>query len=87
MEININDVLTLKDNRKFLVLSETIYNDNKYYYLIELTKDGEEIVDHVKIVKTLANEKGSRLITVLDPDEIDNVKEDLVANLDKNDFN
>ncbi len=87
MEINVNDVITLKDNRKFLVLSETIYNDNKYYYLIELTENGEEIVDHVKIVKTLVNEKGSRLITVLDPDEIDDVKEDLVANLDKNDFN
>lgn len=86
MEININDVITLNDNRKFLVLSETMFEDSKYYYLIELTENGEEIVDHVKIVKTLSTTDGTKLVTVLDPEEIDNVREELVANLDKNDF-
>ena len=51
MNININDVVTLNDDRKFLVLSDTTYNDFKYFYLIEVTPDGEELVDRVKIVK------------------------------------
>ncbi|MDD4548031.1 MAG: hypothetical protein PHI05_04760 [Bacilli bacterium] len=86
MKININDVVTLNDDRKFVVLSETIYNENKYFYLIELTSDGEEVVDNIKIVKELITEDGTKLIVVKDTDEIDDIKEDLVKNLDKNDF-
>ncbi|MFA5603349.1 MAG: hypothetical protein WDA12_00625 [Bacilli bacterium] len=86
MKININDVVTLNDDRKFVVLSETVYDETKYFYLIELTNDGEEVVDNIKIVKELITEDGTKLIVVKDSDEIDDIKEDLVKNLDKNDF-
>ncbi|NLM63604.1 MAG: hypothetical protein GX190_04760 [Mollicutes bacterium] len=86
MKININDVITLTDNRKFLVLAETLFNETKYYYLIELTEDGEQIVDHVKIVKELKEDNGMKLVVVSDPNEINDVKDDLVASLDKNNF-
>ena len=71
MKINVNDVITLKDNRQFLVLSDTIYNETRYLYIIELTEEGQEIVDNVKIVKEVVTGDGSKLVTVTDYDEID----------------
>ncbi|MDD2181543.1 MAG: hypothetical protein PHW32_04155 [Bacilli bacterium] len=86
MKINVNDVITLNDNRQFLVLSETIHNEEKYFYIIELNENGQEIVDNVKIVKEVTTGDGSKLIIVKDHDEIDDVKESLVENLDKNEL-
>lgn len=86
MKINVNDVITLKDNRQFLVLSDTIYNETRYLYTIELTEEGQEIVDNVKIVKEVVTGDGSKLVTVTDYDEIDYVKEALVESLDKNEL-
>ncbi len=86
MIINVNDVITLTDNRQFLVLSDAIYNQTRYFYLIELTDGGEQIVDNIKIVKELKDGDGSKLIAVVDYEEIDNVKEILVANLETNEL-
>ncbi len=86
MEINVNDVITLKDNRQFLILSDAMFNKVRYLYLVEVTDKGEELVDNIKIVKELKTGDGSKLVTVVNPDEIDNVKEILVANLDENEL-
>lgn len=82
MKIEINDILTFQNNKKFLVLSSTIYNNIKYYYLVEVNENGDEIVDNIKIVKELENAEGLKLINVIDLDEIELVKEALVENLD-----
>lgn len=37
MKIEDNDVLTLDDNKEYVVVSNTIYNNIKYYYLMELS--------------------------------------------------
>ncbi len=86
MKISINDIITLNDTRNFLVLSDTIYNQIRYLYLIEITKDGQEIVDNVKIVKEVMSDNGPKLVSITDHDEIDDVKESLVENLDKNEL-
>ena len=82
MKIEINDILTFQNNKKFLVLSNTIYNNVKYYYLVEVNENGDEIVDNIKIVKELESDEGLKLINVIDLDEIELVKEALVENLD-----
>ena len=36
MKIENNDVLTLEDNKEYVVVSNIIYENKKYYYLMEL---------------------------------------------------
>ncbi len=86
MKVNVNDVVTLEDNRKFLVLSETVKNNNRYFYIIEVNDQGQELVDHVKIVKEDIIDGEISLIPIKDHDEIDDVKEELVKKLDENDL-
>lgn len=86
MDININDVLTLHDNSKYLVLSETLYHDYKYYYLVEVTEDGEDVKDNIKIMKEKKDTDRTILVAVTNPDELEVVSKLLGENLKQNDL-
>ena len=36
MNININDLITLDDNKDYVVVSKAFYNNRNYYYLIDI---------------------------------------------------
>lgn len=37
--ININDLVTLEDNKDYVVVSKAIYNNKNYYYLIDINDE------------------------------------------------
>lgn len=74
MNIEVNDVITLHNNEKYLVLADALYNDQKYYLLIQVTEDEENIKDHFKIVKEKKDTSQTILIDVKDPNELDAVR-------------
>ena len=39
MNLNIKDVIKLEDNIEYVIVSTTVYEDIKYYYLIGLDSD------------------------------------------------
>lgn len=86
MNININDVITLHDNQKYLVLAETLYHDYKYYYLIEVTEDGEDVKDHVRIMKEKKDSDRLILLDVKDHDELEVVSKLLGEDFKQNDL-
>lgn len=86
MDININDVLTLHDNSNYLVLAETLYHDFKYYYLVEVTDDGEDIKDHIKVMKEKKDTDRTILVAVTDHDELEVVSKLLGESLKQNDL-
>ena len=54
MSIELKDILTLDNNKEYVVLSKTFYNNVEYYYLMELKNrdeikfcylDGEDLVE------------------------------------------
>lgn len=51
MIISINDVLTLDDDNKYVVVSKVLHNDTNYYYIIELDETEEDITENGLIVK------------------------------------
>lgn len=84
MNININDVITLHNDEKYLVLADTLYHDYKYYYLIEVTEDGEEVGDRFKIVKERKDNDQIILMDVKDHEELDTVRKLLSEGLKQN---
>ncbi len=86
MNIGVNNVITLNNDEKYLVLSETEYNNNKYYYLIGVTPDGEELNDKIKIMTEVTIDGKLSLKVLKDPDIIEQIKQLLADNLAKNEF-
>jgi|CZCB01.1.fsa_nt_gi hypothetical protein len=84
MNINVNDVLTLHNNEKYLVLADAIYNDFKYYYLVEVTEDGEEVKDRIKVVKAKIDDDQTILTEVKDTNELEVVSNLLFERLEQN---
>ena len=72
--IELYDILTLENNKEYTVVKILPYNNNEYYFLIEIDKD-EELLDEQMIVKKVEvnGELGVALIT--DEKEFKEVKE------------
>ena len=51
MNIQKNDVLELSDNIKYLVVSKVIYEDNEYFYLVNIVDNS-----NIKLLKYENNE-------------------------------
>lgn len=51
MEIKLNTVLTLDDQKKYVVVSKVEYEKSFYDYLLELSSDDEIITEGAIIVK------------------------------------
>jgi len=59
MGIDIKDIITLSDDRSYVVVSKTTYQDNTYYYIIDKH-------DTTKIKFCLENSKNGSLIEIDD---------------------
>jgi len=51
MNIQKNDILELSDNIKYLVVSKVIYEDNEYFYLVNIVDNS-----NIKLLKYENNE-------------------------------
>lgn len=58
MTIDVNKIITLGNNEKYLVISHIVNNSKDYYYIAELDETGKDIKDNYKIMKaTKENDK------------------------------
>lgn len=81
MIISVNDVLTLDDDNKYVVVSKVLHNDINYYYIIELDETEEDITDNGLIVKDGNNDE---LEVVEDEKELEVVQEMLAKSFEIN---
>lgn len=51
MQIKINTIITLSNNERFMVLNETMYEENKYFLVMGIDEQKEIISSKVAIVK------------------------------------
>ena len=58
MNIDVNKIITLGNNEKYLVISHVTNNNKNYYYIAELDESGKDIKDNYKIMEeTKENDK------------------------------
>lgn len=58
MNIDVNKIITLGNNEKYLVISHVVNNSKDYYYIAELDETGKDIKDNYKIMEaTKENDK------------------------------
>ena len=50
MNIDVNKIITLGNNEKYLVISYVLNNDKDYYYIAEMDDNGRDIKDNYKIM-------------------------------------
>ena len=50
MNIEINKIITLGNNEKYLVISHVENNNKDYYYIAEVDENGKDIKDNYKIM-------------------------------------
>ncbi len=65
MEIKINTIIKLSNNQKYMVLNETIYEDNKYYLVMGMTND-EVDTKNVSIIKEVIDNNETYIEEVKD---------------------
>lgn len=51
MEIKLNTVLTLDDQKKYIVVAKVEYENSFYDYLLEVSSNEENIIENAVIVK------------------------------------
>ena len=56
MRINLNTVITLENNEKYIVLNETVYDDNKYYLVMGIDDNNQVIQSKVAIIKEIVED-------------------------------
>ena len=55
MKIEVNKIITLGNNEKYLVISNVTHNNNQYYYIDECNDEETDIKENYKIVKETVN--------------------------------
>lgn len=80
MKINITNVLTLDDNKDYVVVSKVKYNKINYYYLSEINNPSNVIFCY-EDKDELVELKDNNLILKLLPTFVENTKQ--IVNLDE----
>lgn len=56
MKIDVNQIVTLGNKEKYLVISHVDYHLIDYYYIAEVDDSGKDIKDNYKIMKLTEND-------------------------------
>ena len=51
MKIDINNIITLGNEEKYLVISHVVNNNHDYYYIAQIDEFGKDIKDNYKIMQ------------------------------------
>ncbi len=70
MKIEVNSIVTLENLESYVVLSETFYQENKYYLMMGLDENKEVISSKVAIFKEEIVESDSYVTQIKDPNLI-----------------
>lgn len=69
-----DEIIELSGGKKHIILETTKYNDNYYYYVCEVTKDENELIENYNIITTIT-ENGNLFVKT--------IKDDLAIELEK----
>lgn len=70
MGLSINTIITLENNEKFIVLSETFYEGSKYFMVMGIDENKEIIPNKVSIFKEMVEGIDTYIIKISDPELI-----------------
>ena len=56
MENRINQVMTLGNGEKYLILRQAIYEDENYYVCVKTTDDAKEVTDSYELLHEFLND-------------------------------
>jgi hypothetical protein len=70
MKIEINKIITLGNQEKYLVIDKAVHNDIEYYYVAEVNEDETNIKDNYKIVEASYKDNNIYLDEVLGEDKL-----------------
>lgn len=84
MKIEVNKIITLGNQEKYLVISHVVNNDKDYYYIAQMEENGKDIKDNYKI--TVASEKDNKIFIdeVVGETNLKTVLPLFVANINNN---
>jgi hypothetical protein len=68
MGLNINTIVTLENNEKYVVLNETFYEGSKYFMVMGIDENKQILPTKVAIFKELVEGIETYVIRVTDPD-------------------
>lgn len=72
--IELYDILTLENNKNYTVVKHLPYNDNEYYFLIEVDEE-EELLDEQMIVKKVEIDGEVGVAPIENEEEFKEIKE------------
>ena len=52
MKLDVNKIITLGNNEKYLIISHITNNNKDYYYIAELDENGKDIRENYKIMES-----------------------------------
>lgn len=81
MKLKINTIITLENNKKYVLLNETFYNNKHYFLVMEITSQKEVIPDKVAIFEEILNTSEIYVEKVNDPQLIAYLTQVLKAQL------
>lgn len=55
MKIKTNTIITLENNKRYVVLNETICNNKRYFLVMEVAENKEVIPENVAIFESIEN--------------------------------
>lgn len=68
--LKVNTIITLDNNKKYVVLNETMYGGIKYFLVMGVDEKNDVIPSEVAILEEIINESGLQVARVEDQDLI-----------------
>ena len=64
MTLDVNKIITLGNNEKYLIISHIENNHKDYYYIAELEQNGKDIKENYKIMEATTTMKIKRFAEI-----------------------
>lgn len=61
MENRINNIMTLKNGKKYAVVNQAIYRNVNYYFVVGVTDDEEDLTEEFRIIEEV-NKDGKKFV-------------------------
>lgn len=87
MELEINKIIVLGNDEKYLVIDKISMNDKFYYYVAQVNEEETDIKDNYKIVSIEQEDNQNCLVEVLGEDKLKELLPLFLENINKNEKN
>lgn len=81
MKLKVNTIITLENNKRYVVLNETTWQEKKYFLVMEVAANKEVIPENVAIFESIEDISATFIEKVNDPEMITLLTNQLKAQL------